>query len=461
MKQKRSKLSTIDKCDIYVSEFAKKLILAIMLAIPIIQVIRLCSMFTGSTWLYDSLNVSWIVYISLPAMLFIYLYKIIRKMYKIGIKDYILYVLTILAIISTVGAVDIRVSLYGLSDRFEGVFTIIFYYLLVLVASSLDDRKFNHKVVNVFIGIGIFQVIYAIYQVIVRPMWVLGFVFPWMANAFCGNPNFFGALMAMELMLTISLYLFSDDNKTFYFVVSIFFAFGLVLSNSFGPLTGISVASIVLLAIVWKKYKNILKKCILILIVSALTILVGAYAVDEHCKNKFADEPISGYTLRSDFDEILGVIFNRNEDVIENNISSENVEEANPISMVNGRSMVWGRATELAKEHFWFGAGLDNFATIYQQRYGEYIDKAHNIYLNILVTNGVFALIGYIALILYILVKAFKSLNETTIVLLSVFICYIVQAFFSINVLVVVPYFYIITGLLLGVSEVRVNSKKR
>lgn len=462
MKQKKSKLSTIDKCDIYVTEITKKLILAIMLAIPIIQVIRLCSMFSNSTWVYDNLNVSCIVYVSLPIMLFIYLYKIIRKEYKIGIKDYILYALTILAIISTIGAVDVKISLYGLSDRFEGVFNIIFYYLLILVASSVDDRKFNRTCINTFIGIGIFQVIYAIYQVIVRPVWVLGFVLPWMANAFCGNPNFFGAFMAMELMTTITLYLFSENNKTFYFAVSIFFAFGVVLSNSFGPLTGILVASIVLLIIVWKNHKKILKNCILVLAVSALTIFVGAYTVDEHCKNKFADETIPGYTLRSDFDEILGAIFKKSEDSkdVEDNIQSENGEETNQISMVTGRSMVWSRAIELAKEHFWFGAGLDNFATIYQPKYGVYIDKAHNIYLNILVTNGIFALVGYVALIIYILVKAFKNLNETSMVFLSVFICYIVQAFFSINVLVVVPYFYIIAGLLLGVSDVRVNSKK-
>ena len=461
--RKKKKLSTIEKCDAWIQKFTKALLIIIMIAIPSIQYIRLQSMFSGDMWVYDNVNVSYIVYLSLPFILGIYLYKIIRKMYKVGIKDYIVYVLTLLAIVSTVLAVDVKTSLLGLGDRFEGLFTIVFYYFLILVASSVDDWKFSRTFANVFVGIGIIQVIYAIYQVVIRPVWVLGFVLPYMANAFCGNPNFLGAFMAMDLMIVIGLYLFSDKYKTFYFLTSIFFAFGIVLANSFGPLIGILVASIVLLAILWKKNRKLVKNCFLVLVACAITIFIGAYAVDEHCKNKFNETPIAGYTLRNDFDEILGVIFNKqigdanNELNIQQKSNSTIVDE---ITMIDGRSMVWARSVELAKEHFWFGAGLDNFANIYMEKYGSYIDKAHNIYLNILVTNGIFAVIAYVWLFIYILIKTFKNLTDMSIMLLAVFICYIVQAFFSINVLVITPYFYIAAGLLLGMPQVNQTKKK-
>ena len=214
MKSKKNKLKAIDKCDLFVEKLTKMLIIAIMIAIPAIQFIRMYSLFFEDTAkIYDNLNVSCIVYISLPILLAIYIYKIIRKTYKIGAKDIILYFLAVLAIISTIGAIDVKTSLFGLGERFEGLFTILFYYLLILGAASVKDWRFNSTFINTFIGIGIVQVIYAFYQVIVRPTWVLGFVLPYMANAFFGNPNFFGAFIAMCLLLSVGSYLFLDKNR--------------------------------------------------------------------------------------------------------------------------------------------------------------------------------------------------------------------------------------------------------
>ena len=95
-----------------------------------------------------------------------------------------------------------------------------------------------------------------------------------------------------------------------------------------------------------------------------------------------------------------------------------------------------------------FGCGLDNLRVVYPQDKGLIYDKAHNIYYQMLITNGVFALITYCLLCLIIFIKGFKFKNSFYIAIFIAFIGYSIQAFGNISVIDVAPYFFIILGLL-------------
>ena len=84
---------------------------------------------------------------------------------------------------------------------------------------------------------------------------------------------------------------------------------------------------------------------------------------------------------------------------------------------------------------------------------GLHFDKAHNVYLQIAITNGVFALIIYLCLMAIIFFKGLKIKDKVYISLLMAFIGYCIQAFANISVVEVAPTFFVVCGLLLGKIE--------
>ena len=81
--------------------------------------------------------------------------------------------------------------------------------------------------------------------------------------------------------------------------------------------------------------------------------------------------------------------------------------------------------------------------------------KGHNEYLHTLVTQGVFAVINYILLLVYSFVTGVKNVIKTTDdnkrtitwIFLGMFIGYAAQAFFNSSVINVAMYFWIIVGM--------------
>ena len=125
----------------------------------------------------------------------------------------------------------------------------------------------------------------------------------------------------------------------------------------------------------------------------------------------------------------------------------------------NGRIRLWKNLIPYAKEYLFVGAGIDNIGVIYKDDWLNY-DKAHNIYLQMLITDGVFALIFYCILCLTLFIKGLKLKSPFYIALYIAFIGYSIQAFANISVIDVAPYFYIIWGILISETErIRISKK--
>ena len=122
---------------------------------------------------------------------------------------------------------------------------------------------------------------------------------------------------------------------------------------------------------------------------------------------------------------------------------------------------VWKNTLKVVPKHLLHGVGVDNFYDAFDTplfrfiKGGdaiEYYDKAHNEYLQKLVTEGIFSLITYLSMLFIIFInsikKVFKDNESIVIALFLAFIGYLVQAFFNISVIEVAPLFWIICGLL-------------
>lgn len=127
-----------------------------------------------------------------------------------------------------------------------------------------------------------------------------------------------------------------------------------------------------------------------------------------------------------------------------------------------GRIYIWKKALENAPRYLLTGIGIDQFfyinngEIIYDPITGNAIDKAHNEYIQILLTEGIFKCITYIIFLLWIFFKAVikiikaKKVDSLLVGLFFAFTGYCVQAFFNISVILVAPIFFVIGGLLLA-----------
>jgi len=80
-----------------------------------------------------------------------------------------------------------------------------------------------------------------------------------------------------------------------------------------------------------------------------------------------------------------------------------------------GRSSIWQATAQVIPSHALFGFGTDSLGEEIQKEGllpGRYVDRAHNIYLDVIYTNGFFQLAIWLALAAYITYKLWKSKAE-------------------------------------------------
>lgn len=405
----------------------EKLVYTIAIAsitgLPLINFLRYCNNL-ADTGYYKYFRQSYLIYTLLPILFIIYMYGIIKDKFRITYTDILMYILATLGIMSTISAVDVKTSIWGEVIRYEGLLALFYYYLLFLNVKNIKKEKYKENIIKVLIITSIAQFIYSLLQVYTNSSMIMHFPYEHMAIGVIGNPNFYGSYMVMLTLITTVLYLIRGQNK--YFWLTIISFVGLCLASSTAPFLGFLLAYIFFLLVFFKKIK--IKKFILLTLV-----LIGLF---------FTVDKTVTYVHENIFNNVIYDTYNVKKEVVNSvtNIKNENFG--------NGRIKLWLNTLPVAKEYFWFGCGIDNFANVYPQSNYLIFDKAHNIYLQMLVTNGIFALATYCMVCLIIFIKGFKFKNPFTIALFIAFVGYSIQAFANISVIDVAPIFYIILGLL-------------
>lgn len=140
----------------------------------------------------------------------------------------------------------------------------------------------------------------------------------------------------------------------------------------------------------------------------------------------------------------------------------------------NGRVEIWGAAVQVAKENPLFGVGSENIASYVLPHLSESTQKnapglagnMHNVYLQILVGNGVFALLAFLGFFVFVMLKAliclFRAKDSKEKRLLLTLFCGVLgllaENLFDSNIIgfmcfVIVPIFWTMCGYMASLSE--------
>ena len=377
--------------------------------------------------------------------LFIYLfYKM--KFNKFEIKDFFIIGFIIFDFISLYFSYDRYIALTGFIGRREGLLALMAYYILFLVASTLSSRD-NIKKFIYLLSIHCFiQIIYGFLQVLgVDNIFGIEIQFNYYHYAFClvGNSNFSSTLMLLILGIWIGIYMFDDKLFNIKKIMCLeVFLIGLILCGAMSGFVGFVM--IILLLIAYIIYLKVFRKKIVFNYLVKIGVIFVLFVWNIAFLSYYANNQ---YALD---------VFDLNTQTTQ--IADEGLKDENG----TGRIYIWKIALKNAPRYLLTGIGIDQFMYINDGEYikdpitGNIVDKAHNEYLQILLTEGIFKCIFYIIFLLWIFFKAVyliiknKKNDGVFFGLFLSFTGYAVQAFFNISVTRVAPIFFIISGLLLA-----------
>ena len=379
-----------------------------------------------------------IVNVIILISMFIYK-KVKKKKIEFRITDVFLLLMVIFSVISACLAYRRDVAFFGFNGRYEGLYQILYYFSLTILASFVE-KKHKKMVVYSILFSGAVEVIYAILQVtqLLPVVTQYNRHKPW-ATGFITNPNFFGSFMIICLSYSMGLLLDAKEkkNKIIFSLLVVLFMIGVLLSNSLSVLVGLIVVLGFTFIYLFKK-----KRFKSFLVIFGL-LLVGLLLASSN----------GSTTLIYDINKVKNQTVEMAKGHVEDDYGSN-------------RIYIWKRTLRIVPKNIIHGVGIDNFYYAFRgkpitiDRW--FFDKAHNEYLQVLICEGIFALLSYLLFFGIITIRGIKySFKHSEVYLILPIIGYLVQAFFNISVIEVAPFFYVALGLCINrEKEIDNRSKK-
>jgi len=309
--------------------------------------------------------------------------------------------------------------------RFTGATT--YYYCIILFILALNS-KWPEKILNYLVFTAAIVSILGILQyfgIDLIPTWPLK-VQP-VSFSTMGHPNFLGTYMAFILPAPILLFL--RTRKISWLVLSCLLFAGLVVSLCRGTWLAFLIGMAIIGFYSLKRAEQ-RKPFFLLLVLFGLITL---------CLLPFKDGTLLARIL-----SIFG------------QVNSTLKLEAQAGTY---RIFIWRGAYKLFLLFWPFGIGPDHliYARLITPAH-EIADKAHNIYLEMALTMGVFAFASYLAFLSFFL-RGWKSDLRFTFFLMT--LIYLIQGFVNIDVIMIMPLFWIILGLNLAENKKSNNQKNQ
>lgn len=471
---------------------------ALFLLVPLV--------FTGDTAELFEFNKMWIAFILTIIISASWITKmILRKRFAIQKTPLDIPILLFLLsqIISTIISLDSHVSLWGYYTRWNGgllstITYIILYYAFVSNAAELGQPK---EVVKKMLGVSIISGI-------IVALWGLPSHFGydptcllfrghldvscWTADfqpivrmfSTLGQPDWLAAYLAILLPITIAMFLLgwpsstsstsstSSNRKLYsisYLLLAALFYFELNFTLSRSGYLGIWAAFFVMgTVLLWKQKFRIGLK-------SPQTLLFGIIVlISLSVTNPFPS--LQHYTLSN--------LFRKNSPAPSTKSAVSNIPQqpttAAPISVgeLGGsdsgriRSYVWQGALDIAKHNPIFGTGVETFAFAYYKykpvghnltsEWDFLYNKAHNEYLNMLATTGIFGLGTYLWMIGLFLWISFKLIlnsksteNLLTTALTASYVAILVTDFIGFSVVITNIYLFLIPAFVFILNDMK------
>lgn len=380
-----------------------------------------------------------------------WLYVLIKRKYRsasLGSTDFriegLVSIFLALVVLSTVFSVNQMLSLYGTDKRYEGLLTFFSYCSIFLFSYRFLVGKQEKSVLP---GMAIASILVSIYGILQH--FKLDFL-PRNSRklnddrsyAFFDNPNFYGSYLVLLIMITLTLYLGTENKKlmiVYFSILNLNFV-ALLFSETRSGWVGVFCGLVFLTIFLILKRKKLWKKWVSVLAAFALVII------------------LMNLVEQGNYMDRMNTVFTDSYKVLVNKGSGH--EGAS-------RLFIWKESLTLLEDYFWLGSGPDTLEEVFpasekekEQFLGSttrIVDKVHNEYLHMAVTIGVPALFAYLSILFLVLKYAFQAAKrkqgESEIYfygLISVIFAYLVQAFFNISVVPVAPLFWGLLGLTLA-----------
>ncbi len=332
-----------------------------------------------------------------------------------------LVVFLILALLSTLMSSDPRVAFYG-SDRCTGYSTYLLCAILFIFAaqSQQGERLLVAMVAGAAVLSGIAVLQYFGFNLVPNdPLDPLTGVYGTM-----GNQNWVGTYTVFILPASILFYL-NHSGKFMFFVAILIYA-ALLVTLTRGVWLTFLIIFLLILGRYWpdqQMKKRLLK---LILAFALITVILSQ---------------VNGGLMLQRVISIPGQITDASR--LDNDAGS-------------GRIGYWKETSKLLPDYWIFGLGADRLYTAHIVIAHQTVDKAHNVYLEMAVTMGVFTLLAYLNFLSYFLRK-WKNDQDYFFAILV--LSYIIQGLTNNDVIMVMPIFWIVLGL--SMQKVNIITEKR
>lgn len=443
--------------------------MALFIALPVGEIINEIMVKNkvkiGKAYLYPSYFQPYIVAafgILLTALVIVsFVVRIVKKNFKFYVADVFYFTLMIFMLLSMIFSVNFGVFAGGNFYYSEHPFHFLCYYGLFYCGSMIADSKLRKKILYTYFVVAVIQGVVAFLQTFrIEISYCLFYNYRASRVSAYGllqNTNFYGALSLILVISVAGLFVFSSVLfkrgfvfKWICFIVALLVFYTMLASNSRLAWLGFAGASFtyIISLIVMRnkmdkdKYKKILFDFIIMAIGFVAVFLVAFF--------------FTNY--------IVGRLKVTAEDTL---------QRVGQDGFGHGRGKIWRAALHSVPRHWVNGIGLDNLAQCFREmpgwKPGDYVqDKGHNEYIHTLATQGIFAIVNYLALLIYVTVTSIKRIinekNDVKKCLLwiffTVFAAYVCQAALNSSVMNVAPYFWIILGLCTP-REKPISFKKR
>ena len=364
---------------------------------------------------------------------------------KFAIKKHIphilIAILLIIGIVSSICSSNSSLSFFGESYRKEGLIIYIMYIGFILSSSIIKDKTKIRNIFKVILVSALF--------ITIMPFFNSNFTYKSFSNIY-HQFNHYGYFLMISTML--AGFMFVDNNKyikkIICLLIYIFLLYILICNNTFGCYLAMFIS--LLFALVYsliKKYKR-LDISILIFTFIIVSILVSFFNIRiGETNNSFNTKDIVSKNLSSLSNDMK--------------IVSSKDEKNNSNKIGTGRGLLWKEAWNYTLKHPLIGGGMESLNAYYKANKVTYNDRPHNIILQISSFIGIPGAIIYIVLILYLAIVNLKFINKDT-VNLMVYItamCYFISSLFGNSMYYTSPYFMILLGLLISISNSNIDSE--
>jgi len=355
-------------------------------------------------------------------------------------SDIFFALLIFFAVISLVFSKDMIISVTGF-DYDEWIVHFLAYYSLMFAGTMITDTKLRKNALYVFAAVGALNGVIAFFQSF--DIWFFDGYFapqPGIAFSLTQNSNFYAGISIIFAAVSAGLFIFSDKKgfkKYGWLALYTLCFYGSIASQTriswLGNLAVMFFYGISFIVMKKKKYDPAKLKRFAAgfgLTLCAAAILLVYFAV-------FTDTLKGG--LMETLDDLSGQDFAK---------------------FGSRRGYIWMFGLESVPQNWLTGVGLDNYSYAFfnnpKWEPGMYFqDKGHNEYIHTLVTQGVFAAVNYIAMLVYACTIGVKTVINTndeenrivTWIFLGMFAGYAAQALVNSSVINTAFYFWIVVGM--------------